>query len=175
LFAAGGALILAACVNPTDILSEFVQFSPNAGHFISDPDMTSELRQLEQPSYERFKVFYRGHRRDPEIIVLDIAGDRYSFDARNWKRLEGAAAMNLVRRSIDTGKFAEAVVGHETHGGILSFGIVVKELEQPTRSPDAFRYVVRFQRFGPYEITQVLSSRPKETSDTQSTLKVDGE
>ena len=109
--AAIAVVFLGACVNPTEVVSQLIQFTPNSGRFISDHGLTVELRQLDQASYERFKVFYQGDRRRPEIIVLDIANDRYSFDARNWKRIEGAAAMMLVRKSLDSGRYAEAVVG----------------------------------------------------------------
>lgn len=172
--AAIAAVFLGACVNPTEVVSQLVQFTPNSGQFISDPGLTVELRQLDQASYERFKVFYRGDRRRPEIIVLDIADDRYSFDARKWKRIEGAAAMTLVRKSLDSGRYAEAVVGTDTQGRVLSFGVVVKELESPAHIPGKIRYVVRYQRFGRYEIAQIESSKqPK--SQSSDDLIVEGQ
>ena len=164
-------LFLGACVNPTEIVSQLVQFTPNSGRFISDPNLAIELRQLDQPSYERFKVFYQGDRRQPEIIVLDVADDRYSLDARNWKRIEGGAAMALVRNSLDSGRHVEAVVGIDTQGRVLSFGVVVRELESPVPVPGKFRYIVRYQRFGRYEIARVQSPRPQ--PKTQSS--VDGQ
>ena len=163
--AAIAVVFLGACVSPTEVVSQLVQFTPNSGRFISDHGLTVELRQLDQASYERFKVFYQGDRRRPEIIVLDIANDRYSFDARNWKRIEGAAAMMLVRKSLDSGRYAEAVVGTDTQGSVLSFGVAVKELDGPARVPGKLHYRVRYQRFGRYGIAQVQSSNhPKAQS-----------
>ena len=173
--AAATTLFLSACVNPTEVVSQLFQFTPNSGRFINDPDLAIELRQLDQASYERFKVFYRGNRRQPELIVLDVADDRYSFDARNWKRIEGGAAMTLVRNSLDSGRHVEAVVGTDTQGRILSFGVVVKELESPTHVPGKFRYVVRYQRFGRYEITQVQSSNQQPKTQSSNELIVEGQ
>jgi hypothetical protein len=167
--AAATALFLNACVNSAEIVSQLVQFTPNSGRFISDPNLAIELRKLDQPSYQKFKVFYQGDRRQPEIIVLDVADDRYSFDARNWKRIEGGAAMTLVRSNLDSGRAVEAVVGIDIQGRVLSFGIVVKELDGPVPVPGKFRYIVRYQRFGRYEITQVQS--PKQKPRTQSIIE----
>ena len=172
--AAIAVVFLGACVSPTEVVSQLVQFTPNSGRFISDPGLTVELRQLDQASYERFKVFYQGDRRRPEIIVLDIADDRYSFDARNWKRIEGAAAMTLVRKSLDSGRYAEAVVGTDTQGRVLSFSVAVKELDGPARVPDKLRYRVQYQRFGRYEIAQTQSPKQSKTQSSNG-LIVEGQ
>lgn len=175
LTAAIAAMLIAGCTSPTDILSQFVQHTPNTGRFEGDPELTTELRQLDQASYQHFKVFYRGRRQSPEIIILDIAGDRYSFDSRTWQRVDGGAAMAMVRKSIDAGRHVEAMTGRDSTGRILGLGLAVKDAERKVYDPGERRYVIRYQRFGRYEVAQVQATRRPESTRLPDELLVEGQ
>ena len=73
--------------------------------------------------------------------------------------------MTLVHKSIDSGKHVEAIVGSDTFGRLLGFGVAVKKPEKPAYADGEFHYVVRYQHFGRYEIARIRKTnrRPERT------------
>ncbi len=137
------------------------------GTFHHSQQLTRDLFGLEESAFERFKIYFQGPADDPDIVVMDPLGDDYRFDGRSWELAEGGAAVEVVSNALARTESAQAMIGHDAGGRIVTLGIAVKERRQTSYKAGQSFYTVSYNRFGRFRVGQAKFHQKPATVDAE--------
>ena len=150
----GAVAGLGGCVMPRDMVEAVDQVTAHPGTFHHSQQLTADLFGLEAAGFERFEVYFLGSPDDPDIVVLDPLDDGYRFDARGWQSAQGGKAVEVVANTLARTESAEALLGQDAIGRVVTLGIVVKERQKTSYKAGQRLYTISYNRFGLYRVGQ---------------------
>ena len=143
---------LGGCAISGDLVETLGQVAARQGIFHHSQKLTAELFGLEESAFGRFKIYFQGPGDDPDIVVLDPLEDGYRFDNRGWQLAEGNEAVAIVVNALARTESAEALLGRDVLGRIVTLGIAVKERQKTSYKAGQPLYTISYNRFGLFRI-----------------------